>query len=212
MVVLAGAMEHHSNLLPWRDLGGDKVSVETVPEDEVGRLDEEWLEKRLGQIRREEENTLVIGVFCAASNVTGILNDDLALTALLHSHGALALWDYATAAPYVRIDANPRAAASSEVDPALLAKDAVFFSSHKFVGGVQAPGVLVAKKKLFLNQVPNGGTLSFEIQNVGIIFLFLSLSGGGGSVFFVSPSGHRYLKDVETREEGGTPPIVETVK
>ena len=173
VVVLAGAMEHHSNLLPWRDLGGDKVSVETVPEDKVGRIDEEWLEKRLGQIRREGEDTLVIGVFCAASNVTGILNDDLGLTALLHSHGALALWDYATAAPYVRIDANPRAAASSEVDPALLAKDAVFFSSHKFVGGVQAPGVLVAKEKLFANQVPNGGTLSFEIQNVGIIFLFL---------------------------------------
>lgn len=35
-------------------------------------------------------------------------------------------------------------------------------------------GVLVAKKKLFKNQVPNGS--------------------GGGAVFFVSRKDHRYLK------------------
>ena len=31
----------------------------------------------------------IIGSFIAASNITGILNDDLAITAVLHSHGAL---------------------------------------------------------------------------------------------------------------------------
>ena len=31
----------------------------------------------------------------------------------------------------------------------LCAKDAVYFSMHKFVGGVQTPGILVAKKELF---------------------------------------------------------------
>ncbi len=183
-------MEHHSNLLPWRDLG---IEVETIPEDPTGRLDAEWLENRLGSMRQEEARknltpALVIGVICAASNITGILNDDVSLTAILHSHGALAFWDYATAAPYVNVDANP---IRTGIDPALTAKDALFFSAHKFVGGVQAPGVLVAKKKLFANPVPNGG--------------------GGGSVFFVNPDSHRYLKDVETREEGGTPAIVESV-
>ena len=29
------------------------------------------------------------------------------ITAVLHRHGALALWDYATAAPHVNIDMNP---------------------------------------------------------------------------------------------------------
>ena len=51
---------------------------------------------------------MIIGCFCAASNVTGILNDDVAISAVLHSHGALAFWDYATAAPYVNIDVNPK--------------------------------------------------------------------------------------------------------
>ena len=90
----------------------------------------------------------IIGCFCAASNVTGIVNDDLAITAVLHAHGALAFWDYATAAPYVNIDVNPKVPGLG-LDSKLFEKDAVFFSAHKFVGGVQTPGVLVAKKRLF---------------------------------------------------------------
>ena len=45
-------------------------------------------------------------------------------------------------------------------------KDAIYFSMHKFIGGVGAPGVLVAKKHLFTNKVPG--------------------QCGGGTVFFVS--------------------------
>jgi len=39
----------------------------------------------------------LIGCFAAASNVTGILTDTNAVTAILHKHSALACWDYATA-------------------------------------------------------------------------------------------------------------------
>ena len=38
-------------------------------------------------------------------------------------------------------------------DRKLFEKDAVFFSVHKFVGGVQTPGVLVAKKRLFRDEL-----------------------------------------------------------
>ncbi len=31
-------------------------------------------------VARNSEGTLIIGVFCAASNITGILNDDILLT------------------------------------------------------------------------------------------------------------------------------------
>ena len=58
----------------------------------------------------------IIGSFIAASNITGILNDDLAITALLHSHGALSFWDYATAAPYVNINMNPKVASNLDRD------------------------------------------------------------------------------------------------
>ncbi len=53
-VVLAGVMEHHSSLLPWRDL--PEAEVVTVPEDKAGKLDAGWLEEKLRSIRQEEED------------------------------------------------------------------------------------------------------------------------------------------------------------
>lgn len=47
---------------------------------------------------------------------------------MLHKYGALAFWDYATAAPYVTIDMNPKPANDNA---GLSAKDAIFFSMHK---------------------------------------------------------------------------------
>ena len=61
-----------------------------------------------------DPSRVLIGCFCAASNITGILNDDLAITVLLHKFGALAFWDYATAAPYVNIDMNPKVPEDTE--------------------------------------------------------------------------------------------------
>eukprot|EP00094_Tigriopus_californicus_P006977 TCALIF_06718-PA protein Name:"Similar to ttcA tRNA 2-thiocytidine biosynthesis protein TtcA (Nitrosococcus oceani (strain ATCC 19707 / NCIMB 11848))" AED:0.00 eAED:0.00 QI:0/0/0/0.5/1/1/2/0/980 len=184
VTVFVSGMEHHSNLLPWRDLGAQMVYI---PEDAEGQIDHNALRSALEA--HENSSTLLIGCFCAASNVTGILNDDLAITALLHQHGALAFWDYATAAPYLEVNMNPKV--PFDVDN-LCYKDAVYFSLHKFMGGVQTPGVLIAKKKLFVSDKPNGA--------------------GGGSVFFVKGNGHRYLKDPEVREEGGTPAIVQSIR
>ena len=98
------------------------------------------------------------------------------MTALLHKYGALAFWDYASAAPYVNIDMNPQV--SQDVN-GLCYKDAIYFSMHKFIGGVQTPGVLVAKKHVFLNPVPS--------------------TPGGGTVFFVSEEHARYLQDSVSR-------------
>ncbi len=137
-------MEHHSSILPWRELPG--VTVEMVPEDNFGRVDVKFLEGRLAKAK--SNSTLLIGVFSAASNVSGTLNDDVAITKILRKYGALAFWDYATAAPYVDINMNPEKGAK---------KHAVYFSMHKFLGGVQGPGVLVAKKSIFTNPVPHNG-------------------------------------------------------
>ncbi|KAL8616794.1 hypothetical protein ACOMHN_017831 [Nucella lapillus] len=161
-VVFVGPHEHHSNLLPWKE-----ISAET------------W----------GESDRRLIGSFSAASNVTGILCDADAVTVLLHRYGALAFWDYATAAPYVRLDMNP---VVSGKDVGLVYKDAMFFSPHKFVGGVNTPGVLVAKKKLFQSDVPH--------------------QCGGGTVFYVRREAHRYLREPELKEEGGTPNIVGAIR
>ena len=48
-------------------------------------------------------------------------------------YGALSFWDYASGAPYQQIDINPVGWPDKW-------KDAVFFSGHKFIGGVSSPG------------------------------------------------------------------------
>ena len=76
----------------------------------------------------------MIGALNAGSNITGVLTNTNAFSALLHKYNALAFWDYAAAAPYVKIDMNPP-------NNELAYKDGVYFSMHKFVGGPDSPGV-----------------------------------------------------------------------
>ena len=177
-VVLVGPFEHHSNELPWRESIADLV---TIPEDRDGHVDLDALETAL---REHRERPLIIGAFSAASNVTGILTDTDAVTELLHQYGALAVWDYAAAAPYVDIDMHPE-------DPAI-AKDAVVLSPHKFVGGPGTPGVLIIRRDLLANTVP------------AVV--------GGGTVAYVNAEEHVYLDDPVHREEAGTPAIIESIR
>lgn len=178
-VVFVGPYEHHSNEIPWRESIADVVQIGQDPDGGVA----------IDQLRRALEayadRPLKIGSFSAASNVTGIVSDTYAIARILHSHGALSLWDFAAAGPYVEIEMNPPG------DP-LAYKDAIFLSPHKFIGGPSTPGVLVARRELFTNRVPD--------------------VPGGGTVAFVNPEEHEYLADVEHREEGGTPAIVESIR
>jgi hypothetical protein len=83
--------------------------------------------------------------------------------------------------------------ATGAPDDALAAKDAIFLSPHKFVGGPGTPGVLVAKRALFRDRVPT--------------------VPGGGTILFVSPARPTaYHSDPTVREEGGTPAIVESIR
>ncbi|KAK9875710.1 hypothetical protein WA026_009507 [Henosepilachna vigintioctopunctata] len=99
----------------------------------------------------------MIGCFSIASNVTGIITDDVACTILLHQYGALAFWDYNIAAPYINVDMNP--VVPGVEDDTNANKDAIYFSGHKFIGGIQTPGILIAKKTLFrrLNRCEGDG-------------------------------------------------------
>jgi len=177
-VVFIGPYEHHSNDLPWRESIADVV---TIPQSDTGGVDLQALDEALVLY---SGRPLKIGSFSAASNVTGIRTDVDAVTALLHRHGALSLWDYAAAAPYVHIDV--------EGDGDSTRKDALFISPHKFVGGPGTPGILIVKKSLLPKEQP--------------------AVPGGGTVSWVGPDKHTYLPAGERREEAGTPAIVESVR
>ena len=159
------------------------ADVVAIAEDEDGHIDLDELEAAL---KRYDDRALKIGSFSAASNVTGITTDTARVATMLHEHGALSFWDFAAAAPYESIDIG------SSADGAADYFDAVFISPHKMIGGPGTPGVLVARRELFSNRVP--------------------AVPGGGTVAYVNPHEHTYLDDVEQREEGGTPAIVESIR
>lgn len=80
----------------------------------------------------------MLGNFSVASNITGCLTDDVAVTVLMHKYGGLAFWDYSAAAPHVKIAMNPVVLDHNK--EGMGKKDAIFFSGHKFIGGPQTPG------------------------------------------------------------------------
>lgn len=175
-VVFVGPYEHHSNELPWLESVADLVEVAL---DAQGGIDADDLQQKLEQYKTRP---LKIGTFSAASNVTGVLTDVSKLARILHRAGALMCVDYAAAAPYVPIDMHP-----GDSDARL---DAVFLSTHKFVGGPEGSGILVAHRSLFRSATPE--------------------RPGGGTVDYVSgfdKASVDYVTRLDEREEGGTPAI-----
>jgi selenocysteine lyase/cysteine desulfurase len=180
-VVLVSPYEHHSNELPWLESVAEVVELALGPD---GRLDLADLDAKA---RALSSRPLKIGAFSAGSNVTGALTDVRAVARVLHAHGFLACADYAAAAPYVPIDMHP-------ADPTERL-DAIFVSTHKFLGGCEGSGVLVAHRDLFRSSVPE--------------------RPGGGTVEYVAAFERLavdYTPHLAEREEGGTPDILGDVR
>jgi selenocysteine lyase/cysteine desulfurase len=104
---------------------------------------------------------------------------------IMHRHGGVVFIDFAGSAPYVNIDMHP--------ENPLEKLDAVFFSPHKFLGGPGSSGVLVFDKDLYDCPVPD--------------------NPGGGTVEWTDPwGGHKYIEDIEIREDGGTPGFLQAIR
>lgn len=125
----------------------------------------------------------IIGSFSAASNVTGVCADVIAVSRIIKSLGGLVVWDYAGGGPYLTVNMSPES-------DALI--DAVVFSPHKFIGGPGASGVLVVRRDAVKANAP-----AFP---------------GGGTVAFVNHDVHDYSDQLEEREEGGTPNIIGDIR
>ena len=158
------------------------ADVVVVPCNKEGLVCLKEFEK---SIQQYDHKKLKIASITACSNVTGIKIDYHAIAGLIHSYNGLCFVDFACSAPYVDINMHPE-----NSDEYL---DAVFFSPHKFLGGPGSSGVLVFNKKLYRNLIPD--------------------NPGGGTVTYTNPWGdYDYIDDVETREDGGTPAFLQTIK
>ncbi|CAF1437084.1 unnamed protein product [Rotaria sordida] len=131
-IVMVSAFEHHSNILPWTETG---VEVIRRPTTQQGLLDKSVLKEKLQYYSNLKKR--IICSLNAASNITGIYTDVDGVSTLVHSYSGLIFWDYATAAPYVKINMNSSPTAY---------KDAIFISTHKFLGGPGTPGKILKHK------------------------------------------------------------------
>ena len=156
--------------------------VVIIEPDEMGLVNLEHFEHLL---KLYEHRQLKIGSFTAASNVTGIQPPYHLMAKMIHKHEGICFVDFAAAAPYVNINMLPVAP-----DEKL---DGIFFSPHKFLGGPGTSGVLIFDSKLYNRRVPD--------------------LPGGGTVDWTNPWGeHKYIEDIEMREDGGTPGFLQAIK
>ncbi len=159
-----------------------EVDVVVIPPDEQLLVNPDYLDRELENYK---DRKIKIGSFTSCSNVTGIFTPYHQLAAIMHKHGGWCFVDFAASAPYAEMNMHPE-----NPDEAL---DAIFFSPHKFLGGPGSPGVLIFNRKLYTNQIPD--------------------QPGGGTVLWTNPWGeHQYFEDIETREDGGTPAFLQTIR
>ncbi len=158
------------------------ATVIVVPAKGDGRFCVDAFEKEL---LKYQDHPFKIASITACSNVTGIETPYHEVARLMHAHGGLCFVDFACSAPYVHIDMHPK-----NPEERL---DAIFFSPHKFLGGPGSSGVLIFSKDLYKNVVPD--------------------NPGGGTVSWTNPWGeHKYIDDIEEREDGGTPGFLQTIR
>lgn len=158
------------------------ADVEIIPSCDKGLFS---LENLTELLEKYNTRTIKIASITSCSNVTGLKTPFHEAAKLMHQHNGVCFVDFACSGPYVEIDMHPS-------DPEAYL-DAVFFSPHKFLGGPGTSGVLIFNKKLYNNMIPD--------------------CPGGGTVSWTNPWGeHKYIDNIEDREDGGTPGFLQVIK
>ncbi len=158
------------------------ADVKIIEPDENLMVKPEHLREEL---KKHSHRKMKIGSFSACSNVTGYFPPYYELAKVMHEFGGICLVDFAASAPYEKIDMHPTD------ENAYL--DGIFLSPHKFLGGPGSTGIMVFNKKLYCNKIPD--------------------QPGGGTVNWTNRWGkYSYITDIESREDGGTPAFLQTIR
>ena len=158
------------------------ADVEVIPANKDGLL---CLDSLQSLLLKYNERKFKIASITSCSNVTGIITPYHEVAKIMHENAGVCFVDFACSGPYVNINMHPEDSRSY--------LDAIFFSPHKFLGGPGTSGVLIFNKNLYKNNVPD--------------------CPGGGTVSWTNPWGeHKYIDNIEDREDGGTPGFLQVIK
>ncbi len=158
------------------------VDVEIINSDAEGLVD---LDHFAFLLEKHKDRKYKFASVTAGSNVTGIVPPYHLIAEMIHNYDGYCFVDFACSAPYVEINMHPKEPKQN--------LDAIFFSPHKFLGGPGTPGIVIFNSLLYKNRIPD--------------------DPGGGTVLYTSPwTVHDYIVDIETREDGGTPPFMQGIR
>jgi cysteine desulfurase / selenocysteine lyase len=133
-VVLLSKMEHHSNLVPWQILAGERgITLRYLDVSPRGTL-------VLDDLREMLEGVRLVSV-TQMSNVLGTINPVAEIIREAHAAGALVLLDAAQSVPHLPVDVQA------------LDVDFLAFSGHKMCGPTGI-GILYAKRDLLQAMPP----------------------------------------------------------
>ncbi|MFQ5653766.1 MAG: SufS family cysteine desulfurase [Planctomycetota bacterium] len=133
--ILITEMEHHSNIVPWQILCGEKgAALRVIPIDDSGELILDELDRLLTR------RTRLVAV-TQASNALGTINDVARIIRSAHRIGVPVLIDGAQGAPHLAIDVQA------------LDCDFLVFSGHKAYGP-SGVGVVYGRRELLEEMRP----------------------------------------------------------
>ena len=171
-LIIVGPYEHHSNEVSYREALCEVKRIRLTNDGLVDLV-------QLKEVLQENMHREIIGCFCIASNVSGIITPYEEISKLIKRYGGKVLFDAAASSPYMNIPCH--------------FFDALVLSPHKLLGGPGSCGLLIIKKDLIDTSLPP----SFA---------------GGGTVEYVNKDLQLYQKDIEIREDAGTPPILQFIR
>jgi cysteine desulfurase/selenocysteine lyase len=123
-------MEHHSNLVPWQMLAGErKLELRFIPLTGSGELDLEALPRLLA------DGKVKLASFVHVSNVLGTVNPVVEIARVVKAHGATVVLDASQSAAHMPIDVRA------------LGVDFLACTSHKMLGPTGI-GVLWGRREL----------------------------------------------------------------
>jgi cysteine desulfurase/selenocysteine lyase len=146
-LVILTEMEHHSNLVPWQILQGERgIELGFIPVTENGLLDLEAYQTLLARGPK-------LVSFTHMSNVLGTINPVAEMIRLAHAAGAVTLVDAAQSVPHLKVDVQA------------LDADFLAFSAHKMCGPTGI-GALYGKMELLEAMPPflGGGDMIKEVK------------------------------------------------
>ena len=144
--IILTTLEHHSNIVPWQMVAGEKgAKIRVAPINDRGEV-------LLDEYRKLFTKNTKLAAITHVSNALGTINPVKEMIALAHEHGVPVLVDGAQAAPHMGVDVQD------------LDCDFYAFSGHKLCGPTGI-GILYGKAALLEKMQPfkGGGDMILSV-------------------------------------------------